>query len=188
MDKRDFLTSIDGKTFVRFARRYEPGWIMGYVLDVGPEFFLLALVSDLIRFDGFTCTRIKDVRKLQVRTDGPRFPEKALKKRGLRIPKRPKVDLSNIKTLVETAGQAFPVVTIHRERVNSEICHIGNVVAVGKRRVSLVEIDPDAVWEDQPTEYKLSEITQVEFGGDYEDALLLVGGAPTRSRRCSTNR
>jgi hypothetical protein len=49
----------------------------------------------------------------------------------------------------------------------------------GARSVSLLEINPDAIWDDNPTEFKLSEITRVNFGGDYENALFLVGGDPT---------
>jgi hypothetical protein len=43
------------RTFVRFSRRFEQSAIRGYVLDVGPRFFLFALVSDRIWFDGFEC-------------------------------------------------------------------------------------------------------------------------------------
>jgi hypothetical protein len=31
------------------------------VLDIGPRFFLLAVVSDRLRFDGFECFRLGDV-------------------------------------------------------------------------------------------------------------------------------
>jgi hypothetical protein len=44
--------------------------------------------------------------------------------------------------------------------------------------VSLLEIGPDAKWEDKPKEYRVTEITRVNFGGDYENALHLVGGVP----------
>jgi hypothetical protein len=48
--------------------------------------------------------------------------------------------------------------------------------------MSLLEINPDATWDDTPSEYRLSEITRVNFGGDYEDALYLVGGSPPRGK------
>jgi hypothetical protein len=34
------------------------------------------------------------------------------------------------------------------------------------------------LWDDSPEEYRVSEITCVNFGGDYEKALYLVGGEP----------
>jgi hypothetical protein len=38
---------------IRFSRRFEDTVVRGYVLDVGPRFFLLRLFSDRIWFDGF---------------------------------------------------------------------------------------------------------------------------------------
>ena len=52
------------KLLVQFRRPFEEGSVHGYVIDIGPQFFLLALVSDAIRFNGFQCFRLSDVRKL----------------------------------------------------------------------------------------------------------------------------
>ena len=54
---------LRGHDLVRFYRRFEDSSVRGYVLDIGPKFFLLALVSDRVWFDGFECFRISDVRK-----------------------------------------------------------------------------------------------------------------------------
>ena len=80
------------------------------MLDVGPQFFLLALVSDRIRFDGFECFRINDVKKLRPDPYAP-FAKAALKKRRERRPKKPRVSLANIEELLLSAGKAFPLIT-----------------------------------------------------------------------------
>jgi hypothetical protein len=166
---------MKARQFVRFNRRFEESSTRGYVVDVGPKFFLLALVSDRIHFDGFEVFRIKDIRDL--RPDPyEMFVESALKRRRERQPRKPKVRLDDVGTLLETASRCFPLVTIHRERIRPDICHIGRVVGVGRGRVSLLEIDAYAKWDTEPTEYPLKEITRVNFGGDYEAALHLVGG------------
>jgi hypothetical protein len=77
-----------------------------------------------------------------------------------------------------SANCAFPLVTIHREKIKPNVCWIGQVVQVRRGRLSLLEIGPDAKWDEEPTEYKVDEITRVDFGGGYEDALRLVGGKP----------
>ena len=166
---------------VRFSRHFEESRIHGYVLGVGPRFFLLALVSDRIWFDGFECFRIGDVLRLE---PDPRavFVETALKKRRERLPRKPPVRLSSVGDLLLSAGREFPVVAIHRERTNPHVCHIGSVVRLDRGRVSLLEINPDSSWDDEPTEYRLSEITRVSFGGDYENALTLVGGKPPAAK------
>jgi hypothetical protein len=75
--------------------------------------------------------------------------------------------------LLLTANLIFPLVTIHRETIDPSICQIGRVVWADKIWVSLHEIDPHAKWEQQQ-QYRLSEITRVDFGGAYEEALYLV--------------
>ena len=86
--------------------------------------------------------------------------------------------MANIKDLLLSAREAFPLVTIHREQVDPDVCWIGRVHGVNRGRVSLLEIGPDAAWGDTPEEYRIREITCVNFGGDYENALYLVGGEP----------
>jgi hypothetical protein len=87
--------------------------------------------------------------------------------------------------LLNAANQHFPLVTVHRERADSETCKIGRVIGLTKSRLSLLEIGPDAVWEQKPSEVRLSEITRIDFGGGYEKALHLVGGKPKRLKNSS---
>lgn len=174
----DFMRS---RRLVRFRRRFEKHTVRGYVLDVGPHFFLLALVSDRIWYDGFECFRISDVSKLHP-DPYERFVEQALKKRGEKWPEKPRIRLKNIQELVLTAGRAFPLVAIHREEIDPDVCWIGRVLEVTPELVRILEVGPDAVWETTPEEYLLKEITHVNFGGDYEDALYLVSGEPERHR------
>jgi len=51
-------------------------------------------------------------------------------------------------------------------------------VDVQPHRVVLREIDPDGEYCCDDDSYALREITRVDFGGSYEDALWLVGGDP----------
>jgi hypothetical protein len=166
------------RQLVRFTRPLEPGFVHGYVLAVGARWLLLALVGDGIRFNGFQCFRLRDIRELQIPHPHTVFVETALKKRGERLPRRPQVNIACVGELLRSANGSFPLVTIHREQVDPDVCWIGQVLEVDSRRVVLREINPDARWDHEPTEYRLSEITRVAFGGDYEDALHLVGGLP----------
>jgi hypothetical protein len=127
---------------------------MGYVLAVGPRFFLLALVDENIRFNGFQCLRLQDVRNLEVPAKYAPFIEAALKLRGEKRPRIPAVVVDSIQELLRTANRAFAVITIHRETVAPDVCHIGGVVAVSDSEVSLLEIGPDACWDDDALSYR----------------------------------
>ena len=170
------------KNLVRFWGPYESGSTDGYVLDIGPRFFLLAFISDEIRFNGFQCMRLSDVRRLRVPAPFADFNVAALRKRGEEIARRPRINLSSLPELLTSASRLFPLVTIHREKADPGVCEIGRVVGIGKSHVSLLEIGPDAIWEEKPTQILLREITRVDFGGGYADALHIVGGSPDFSR------
>ena len=174
--------AMQSKTVVSFVSRYERGRIEGYVLDVGPKFFLMAIVDERIRFNGFQCMRLSDVRRLRAPDPYAEFIVAALRKRGEIIRKKPRVNLNSLPELLRSADKLFPLVTVHRERVDPGTCEIGRVVGITKSHVSMLEIGPDAIWEEKPTEIALRNITRVDFGGAYEDALHIVGGNPPQSK------
>jgi len=64
--KRDLLTeACVQKRIVKFWNPFDDGSTTGYVLDMGPRFFLLALIDETIRFNGYQCFRLQDVRRLE---------------------------------------------------------------------------------------------------------------------------
>jgi hypothetical protein len=168
------MAALKKRELVRFTRPLEEGWVTGYVVDLGQRILLVALVSAEIHFNGFECFRIADIRNLRIPDPHSDFVTQALRLRGERIPKKPRIDLGSFSELLISAARVFPLITIHREKANPDVCHIGRVVDVANGRLELLEIDPDAHWDDEPTSYRLSEITRVSFGGDYEAALCQV--------------
>jgi hypothetical protein len=176
-------TALQDKLLVKFTRPFEEGWVQGYVLDIGSRFFLMAIVDDGIWFNGFQCFRLSDVRGLEVPYEYAAFAEAALKKRGERLPKKPHVSMASLEDLLLSAGRAFGLVSIHREHVDPNWIDIGRVVGVAEGRVELLPIEPGAIWDDEPNVYRLNEITRVDFGGEYENALQLIGGPSPKAKR-----
>jgi len=162
----------------RFWTPFDEDWTHGYVLDIGPEFFLLAVIDDKIKFNGFECHRVSDIKRLKLPDPYEDFTAAALRKQKQRIARKPNIDLSSLAALLESANALFPLVTIHQERVKPGECFIGKVVNISKKNLLLHEIDPGAVWHQKPSRFRLSDITRVDFGGGYEEALHLVGGNP----------
>jgi hypothetical protein len=118
-NKSQLALALRKKLLIRFASALERGTISGYVLDIGPQFFLMALVSDGIRYDGFQCYRLSDVRRLRVPDKYAQFHEAVLRIRGLPPPKKPPVALSSAAELLRTANRAFPLVTIQLRPVRA---------------------------------------------------------------------
>ena len=79
----------------------------------------------------------------------------------------------NTKTFTSTDSQNE---SVHTEQTEPGICKIGRVRSVDDGSVKLIALDPDADWDDEVTEVPLADVTRVDIGGAYEEALLLVGG------------
>jgi hypothetical protein len=164
-------------TLIRFRRPFEAGSVHGYIDAVGPTFFAVALVGDRVRFDGFQCFRVEDVEGLE--TDPyTAFVEAALQARGEVRPQAPGLNLDSLPDLLISAGRIAPLVTIHTEADDPEVCFVGRVVSIEGGILWMLEIGPDAVWDADASAHRLDDITRVDFGGGYEQALDLVGGEP----------
>jgi hypothetical protein len=166
--------AVTNRSLVRVSREVEPGAAHGYVINTSEHWLLLLLVGDGISYAGFQAFRLRDVTSLEAPSPHAAFYEAVLRKRGLRRPKTPKLNLASTQELIRSAGKRFPLVTIHREKADPDVCHIGQVVSSSPTSVSLLEVTPDATWDEGPTTYRLAQITRVDFGGPYEEALALV--------------
>ena len=173
------LTSAkDERRFVRLTTRYGDWGICGYVVGLGPGFALILVVNDRVWLDGFECLRRNDIIAAE-NHPYTEFHEKALTLRGEIIPDAPPVSLESIEDLLETAGRAFPLITIHCEVVDPEVCYIGHVNEVRGGEIAMRLVTPAAKWEAEFERYPTSSITRVAFGGDYEEALSTVAGDPS---------
>jgi hypothetical protein len=175
-DIRAQLTSaLNERRLMRFHRRFEDGWINGYVVGIGPAFVMLADVSDHIRFNGFGCYRLADIKNLRPAPNA-KIVETALEKLGETRPETPAVNLDSVADILETAGALFPMVTVFADADRPQVCHIGAIVSLEGGMVWMRDIGPDAVWDAKTSARRLDDVTRIDFGGAYETALALVGG------------
>lgn len=163
---------------VRLHARSQSVHTCGYVRTVGAEFALTSVVSDGIWFDGFNCLRIDDIEAVELDPHAA-FYEAVLKARADIPPASPAIDLDSVESLLTSASALLPLVTIHTGGDDIDVCYIGRVLSIEGGIVWMLEIDADAIWDADPTPHRLIDITRVDFSGDYEDALHLVGDAPS---------
>jgi hypothetical protein len=148
--------------------------IEGYVVGVSELFVMLhALDPDYINLNGYIVLRAEDIHRYRIRDDYEFFLNRALKLKGIQPVPQPEIDLSSFPTLLASANAHFPLVTIHREIMDAEICFIGRVQKLTDKTVTLEEISPAAKWE-RTRRYNFKDITRIDFGGGYEEALALV--------------
>lgn len=159
---------------VDFKRpKLDEDYLRGFVLDYSDTLTLLNVLDSDFYLSGFTVFRNSDVKSYRTYDNKDYFLNRALRLKSIKPKRKPRVDLTSWKTLLLSAQQLFPLITIHREAISNEICYIGKVVSVTEKTVTLYDIDSGAEW-DRPYRRSLSDLTKVDFGGNYEDALWRV--------------
>ena len=152
----------------------EDGWVSGYVISCGKEFFVLEVFDKATRLDGFTCLRYEDVTECESPCPSQGFLVSALRLRNESGNKVVDFDAPTVARLLGNTAKNFPVVSIHLEECDPECCFIGTVVSLTAEKVGLLLITPDGEWEDEPESFVLKDITRLDFGGTYEAALVMV--------------
>ena len=152
------------------------GIITGFVAGCGPEWFALDIIDQSIRIDGVSCLTYADVTFCESPAPAADFTLKALRALGVERPPHFGVDLTSLESVLRTASALYPVVTVNTEGSDPDSCWIGRVESINRHLLTLKLINSEAEWEEEPEEFGLDEITRVDFGTDYERALVLVGG------------
>lgn len=163
------VVAIDREVFEDFGE-------LGYVVALGDGLCLLRQISDGMRFNGYTVLRLADISHVEVPHAHEEFVEAALRLRREASEAPPAIDLESMARAVRSAGRLEELVTIHTEEIDSGICKIGRVRTVDEEEIGMIALDPDADWDDEITAIPLSDVTRIDVGGAYEEALLLVGG------------
>ncbi|MBJ7538877.1 hypothetical protein [Marinomonas transparens] len=148
-------------------------WTDGFVVAANEEMVLLQLVDDSVRLNGYQVLFLEDISDFAHPAPFNDFQKKVLALRGEKVVD-PEVDLDDLAVLLIDISEEFGLVTLHREEVEPDSCEIGRVVRADAVTYELEEIGSDARWFDDTFEYDLYDITRIEFGGAYEDALLLA--------------
>ena len=149
------------------------GWTDGFVVDANEEMVLLQLVDDSVRLNGYQVLFLEDISDFAHPAPFNDFQKKVLSLRGEEVVD-PEVDLDDLAVMLIDISEEFGLVTLHREEIEPDSCEIGRVVRADSVTYELEEIGSDARWFDETFEYDLYDITRIEFGGAYEEALLMA--------------
>lgn len=168
--------SIDSRRIVEISRSSVTDWAaLGIPVKQSAEFLCMLNVDEHYTFNGFSLLRLEDIDCISMWKERQEMVQYVLARRHLEIPAMhfpiadPEVKLPHILALVQNT---YPLVTIHREGIDDSVCYVGTIAALKKKSFVLNLLGTAAEWEGT-RKFRYSDVTRVDFGGKYEDALWL---------------
>jgi hypothetical protein len=162
------------------VRRWIPNAdrLEGFVVVIGQKWVALQRLSDRIVFDGWQLIRVKDIQAISVDPDPDCFEVKALKARSLWPPSAPDLTLDDVVSAVGSASAGTAMVSVFDEFDRPDLCWIGEVTSLDDSKLHSLEVNTRAGWARKPRTFDPADVTRIDFGGGYEEALRLVAGSP----------
>lgn len=156
------------------VRRVE-GWdvLDGFIVGAGRAWILLHKLTNEVNLGGWCAIRRRDVRAVEIAAG---FEARALALRADSPLRQPDVTLEDIRSVLSSIQAASPLLAVHTEADDPTVCYIGRIESFSDDGVVLATIDRDGSWSDV-IQFRYTDITRVEFGGGYEQALALVAFA-----------
>ena len=169
-----FDAALDGRLVTVVRRK---GWdrINGRIARFSTTWVLMAVEVDA-GFDGHALIRRSDVRRVDPQPSAA-FVQKALAAEGhWPLPGLDDIDLAATRSVLRSAAQVAPVVSVYYEQDHADECLIGIPHDFGRRKFKLQNVTPQAEWDgDAVFHYRC--VSRIGLGGAYERRLAAVAGA-----------
>jgi hypothetical protein len=139
----DFV--LGGFPLIEFARKpIDPDLLVGFVLGGNDDLVFVHLLHlDVFRLNGYAIFRNSDVKWWRPVAEDD-FRARAARLHRLRPSKPANVAFGSMRQALESAGQEFPLITIHRERTDRGACYIGKFLRTSQRVLTIRYISPQA--------------------------------------------
>jgi len=153
---------------------------VGFVVDFSDELLLFhALEESTFRLNGYIALRDEDISGYRV-FDKPKFwLFRAVQHFQLKPVSPTGVSVTSLPDLLRSAARHYPLLTLRPELKKPNVAYIGPLVSMTERTLTIDDLNADCEWTGL-RRMKLCDITRVDFGGGYEEALTAT--APKRPK------
>ena len=153
---------------------------MGFVVDFSDSLILFHVLDmDTFRLNGYMVIREEDVSEYRFFAKPEHWQCRAVRHFRLRPARPAGISVASLPELLTSVARHYPLITLHPEKKNPDVCYIGPLVAMTERTFTITDLNCNAEWTG-PRRMRFSDVTRIDFGGGYESALAAT--APKRRR------
>ena len=161
-----------GKNLFQVKRRPQGvGRLTGFVMAWSESLVLFHQLDDnVFCLNGYSVINADDVSDYRVFDRDDYWQRRAVSLHKLKPVIPNEVSVTNWRELFGSVASHFPLVTLHTERRNPDVCYVGQVLKVSEATLTVRDLDCNCEWQ-KPRRLKLTDITRVEFGDGYSMSL-----------------
>jgi len=167
--------ALDAPSIHRISRKLKMmDRIDGFVVGLSESWVLVAREIEGGYSDGLVALRVRDVTNVD---DDPSFATRfALTQPPRDAARVAAFELTDVKSLIASAGELSPIVAVELEKVAPGALWIGRYEGRRRKRFRLLLVNFDASWDNHPTTYHFKDVTTVAIDSRYHVALLSIAG------------
>ena len=171
------------KTDVLFEvkrRIKDVGSTTGFIVGFSDSLLMFhRLDMDTFRLNGYTVLREEDVSQYRSFTKAAFWQARAVKHFQLKPVRPAGVCVDSVPELIRSVAEHYPLITFHPEKKKPDVCYIGPLISMTEHTFTIEDLDCNGEWSG-PRRMKFNDITRIDFGGGYEEALAAT--APSRPK------
>ena len=172
--RRLLADGLEAQRLTRVWRdAYDTASTDGFILALIDDWVVMHVVADGAYLDDVQMMRLRDISTV---IDGHNdYIDRAL--RGLDRPVA-RIELHNdatVRDLLLAAADLHPLIAFSLGDEGEEQLMVGRLVAANRHRVRLRFLAPDGTWADEVDRWGYGQISSIQVGGRYLDALAQFG-------------
>ncbi|MFW6775209.1 hypothetical protein ACOACO_13065 [Nocardioides sp. CPCC 205120] len=160
----------DGRIVTVVRDQFEADQIDGFVIALTDDWVVLHALADGVHLDDIAMLRLRDVSRIWFRDDDPYHHRAITALNGPVASFDCAPDVGTVELLTAAAATA-DIFAIHLEVLEGEPLAIGRLLDHGKKRFTLHYVGRDGEWARASERWRYRDVTRIEVGGRYLDAL-----------------
>lgn len=152
-----------------YTDRYEESHY-GYILDYNEDFLVLESIDDDNNPDGVTVFHRENITRIRWGGNELQSTQKLIDQ-SKRLKDIKKIDLTSIKSILNSVQRIFGYVNVFIEDIDSSVCFIGEIEDMDDDALVIYEYGTKISLDRKRILLKIADITKVESGGIYEESI-----------------
>ena len=160
----------DGRIVTVVRDAFEITMTDGFVIALTDDWLVMHALDDGVYLDDIVMLQLQDVSRVWFRDDNS-YHHRAIEGLGQSIAVFECEHMASASELLNAASAMADIFAIHLEALDREPLFIGRLVKLRKKSFDLRYVGRDGVWRDHVDRLKYRDVTRIEVGGRYLEAL-----------------